>query len=366
MTDADAAPGPPAVGAPGAAPAPARPAEAGPGAPAADRPAAGGADYEIRDPHRYQRRGPRLRERIVLAGYRAGTAVLGRLPLGPATRVGGWIAVLVYRLWPPKRRIVRANAAHVLGLDEADPAVGRLARDVFRNQVRFILESLRVGRLRPGEAAALVDTAAWPRLDSARGADGRLIMIAAHYGNPEIGMAAIAHHGLPVSLLVDDTAYEGLVEAMHAPRRTWGVEIIGWRKLREVYRALRDGKVLALLVDWGYRPDGIPVRLFGQWTTLPAGPATLAARTGAPIVVVWVTRQPDGRFVAGVGTPVQVASVEPAELARATQAIADDLERSIRPAPGQWTTFKPMWPPDPAEGRRLAALHGGRTEGAAQ
>ncbi|MCU0482920.1 MAG: hypothetical protein MUC54_01370 [Chloroflexi bacterium] len=320
--------------------------------------------YEIRDPHRYQRHGPRLREGIVLAGHRAGTAVLARLPLGPASLVGGWIAVLAYWVWPAKRRIVRANASHVLGLGERDPAVGRLARAVFRNQVRFVLESLRADRLDADGAAARVDTGAWPRLEAARGADGRLIIVAAHLGNPEIGAAAIAHHGLPIGLVADDTAYEGLVEAMHAPRRAWGVELIPWRNLREVFRVLRAGKVLALLVDWGYRPDGIPVRLFGHWTTLPAGPATLAARTGAPMVVVWVLRQPDGRFVAGVGTPVVAASTEPAELARATQAIADDLERSIRMAPEQWTTFKPIWPHDPAEGRRLAALHARQSEAA--
>ena len=48
--------------------------------------------------------------------------------------------------------------------------------------------------------------------------------------------------------------------------------------------------MLALLIDWGYRADGIPVRLFGAWTTLPAGPATLAAKTGATIVPVAIRR----------------------------------------------------------------------------
>ena len=41
--------------------------------------------------------------------------------------------------------------------------------------------------------------------------------------------------------------------------------------------------MLGLLVDWGYRSEGIPVRLFDAWTTLPAGPATLAAKTGAVV-----------------------------------------------------------------------------------
>ena len=312
---------------------------------------------DIRDPHRYRRRGPRPRERVVLLGYRAGRAVLGRLPLGPAAVVGGWLAQVAFWLWPAKRRIVRANAAHVLGVTPADPVAGRLARAIFRNQARWILESFRVARLRPGQADAQVDTTDWPQLEAARAADGSLIVVSAHLGNPEIGVAAIARYGFPIGLVTDDTAHEGLLEAMAAPRRAWGVEVIRWRSLRDVYRVLRAGKLLGLLVDWGYRPDGIPVRLFGAWTTLPAGPATLAARTGAPVIVAWVIRRPDGTFVGRVGRPVRAASTDPAELARATQAIADDLERAIRLAPDQWTTFKPIWPQDPAEGPRLAALH---------
>ena len=34
-------------------------------------------------------------------------------------------------------------------------------------------------------------------------------------------------------------------------------------------RSCDASEMLALLVDWGYRPEDIPVRLFGAWTTLP-------------------------------------------------------------------------------------------------
>ena len=59
-----------------------------------------------------------------------------------------------------------------------------------------------------------------------------------------------------------------------------------------------------------------------------------------------------------VGERITVASMEPAELGRATQQIADVLEAGIRLAPEQWCVFKPMWPDDPAEVARLEALAG--------
>ena len=88
---------------------------------------------------------------------------------------------------------------------------------------------------------------------------------------------------------------------------------------------LRRREMLGLLVDWGYRSDGIPVRLFDAWTTLPAGPATLAAKTGSRILPVAIHRLPDGTFGVSWDAPIVVASNDPAELQRATQAIADAL-----------------------------------------
>src|SRR2546423_12565584 len=111
--------------------------------------------------------------------------------------------------------------------------------------------------------------------------------------------------------------------------------------------------MLGLLVDWGYRPDGIPVRLFDAWTTLPAGPATLAARTNSRILPIGIRRGATGKFEINWAEPIDVPSAEPAELVRATQAMADALQATIAAAPEQWYNFKPIWPATAEESRRL-------------
>jgi KDO2-lipid IV(A) lauroyltransferase len=112
--------------------------------------------------------------------------------------------------------------------------------------------------------------------------------------------------------------------------------------------------MLALLVDWGYRSDGIPIQLLGAWTTLPAGPATLAAKTGSRILPIRIKRGPSGRFDVTWAAPIDVPSADPAELQRATQAMADALGDTIRDAPEQWYNFKPIWPASEAEAADLA------------
>ena len=60
----------------------------------------------------------------------------------------------------------------------------------------------------------------------------------------------------------------------------------GWRNLRGMFKVLRDNKNLVLFCDGGYRRGDVPVELCGEPTTLPIGPATLAAKTGAPMLTV--------------------------------------------------------------------------------
>jgi KDO2-lipid IV(A) lauroyltransferase len=306
-------------------------------------------------PHRREAQGRRFRARFAVLGYRAGAWILGRLPLGLATRVGGWIAVAVYWAWPAKRRYVRGNAARVLGVAPDDRRVGHLARAVYRNQVRWILELMHLSRLSQAERVAQIGDAAAEPFHAAWLESKGLIIVGAHLGNNEAAAAGLAGRGWPISAVADDTAYEELFQYLTRERRAWGVGQIPWRNLREVFRVLRRREIVGLLVDWGYRPDGIPVRFFGAWTRFPAGPAVLAAKTGATIIPFWVIRS-EGRHATDVGKQITVASMEPAELARATQEIAAALESGIRLAPEQWCVFKPIWPEDPGEVALLESL----------
>ncbi len=321
---------------------------------AAPGPEASAVAGRFRAPHRRAAAGPRIREKVAVSAYRGGSWVLGRLPFKPSVRVGGWLSDAVYYGWPEKRRYVRANAGRILGVPATDARTGALARAVFRSQTRWVVEGFHLPRMSRAEHVDLLSAPAADRLHEVWAASNGLILVGLHLGNGDAAAAALAGRGWPVNVLADDTAYDELFELMFEQRRAWGVEVIRWRNLRGVYRVLRERKILALLVDWGYRPAGEPVRFLGSWTTLPSGPAVLAARTGATIVPFWSRRLADGTFDADIGEPILVASTEAAEIARATQAIADGLEPGLRSAPEQWCVFKPMWPDDPAEEERLA------------
>jgi KDO2-lipid IV(A) lauroyltransferase len=244
----------------------------------------------------------------------------------------------------------------VLGLRPSDPRVRRLALAAYREYGRYLVELMRLPSLSHEQIADLIHEIDIAGVEEAwHGSTGGLILAVGHVGNNEAVAAAVARHGMPISVVADDSSFPELFEILRRQRESWGVHVIAWRNLREIYTILKRREMLALLVDWGYREDGIPVRLFDAWTALPAGPATLAAKTGSRILPITILRAADGRFDVSFQEPIEVVSSDPAELQRVTQAMADALAATVAQAPVQWYSFKPMWPASETEAADLEA-----------
>ncbi len=299
-------------------------------------------------------------EKAAIYGYRAGMWLMSRVPIPVARGIVSFMLQVSFFLVPGKRHAVNDNFAHVLGKPPGSLEVKRKALAAYRSYARYVVELMRLPRLSNEEAAALVDTSTLLPLEAYWKASNKgLILTSPHIGNLEGVARGIARHGWPIAAIADDTSFPELFELLRAQRKAWGVTLIPWRKLRDLFGVLRRNEILALIIDWGYREDDVPVRMFGAWTTLPAGPAALAAKTGAPIVHVAVRRAPDGRtFQISHSDPIFVTSSDPAELRRATQAIADALEATIAAAPEQWYSFKAMWPSTAEEQAALAERAG--------
>ena len=315
---------------------------------------AGRIDRRLEAPHRRGGSSPRIVERTAVLAYRATSWLLATVPQKPAAEVIGRLSQASYLLWPTKRRWSNRNFGNVLGLPPDHPRVRKAAMAAYMGYGRYLVELMRLPTMPPHDVARMVtDTDVegvrelWQR--EQRG----MILTVGHVGSNEAIAAAIADHGMPISVVADDSAFPEIYEILRRQRESWGVKLIPWRNLRAIFGVLRRGEILGLLVDWGYRADGIPVRLFGAWTALPAGPATLAAKTGSRIVPIAVRRLADGTYHGAWASPIEVASADPAELQRATQAVADALASTIAAAPDQWYSFKPIWPSTSAEAADL-------------
>lgn len=292
---------------------------------------------------------------LALSFWRASSWVAGHLPAGLMYRVGGLLIMIGWAVSPTRRRWLRANFGHVLGVSPKDKRAGRMARAAYRNYSRYLIELMRLPWLKPEQLDGLLETESLDRFMEIYRASKGVILVASHLGNNEAAAAGFAKHGLKINVVGDDSSYPELYALFADMRERWGCKMIAWRNLRGVFGVLRRHEALVLLVDWGYREDGIPVKMFGSWTTLPAGPAILAAKHGSSIVPFSINRLPDGRFRAAANDPILVPSDSPSDIAIATQKVATALEGHIAPAPEQWYIFKHIWPATEDEAARLEA-----------
>ncbi len=233
------------------------------------------ADRRLEAPHRRGGASPRIVERVAVAGYRALAWVLATVPPKPAAAVIGRASQLSYLAWPTKRRWSNRNFGHVLGLPPDHEQVRSMALQAYYGYGRYLVELMRLPTMTAEERAELVpdlDAVEFKRMWREAPSGGGMIFVVGHVGSNDAVAAAIARHGMPISVLADDSAFPELFELLRSQREAWGVRIIGWRNMRAIFGVLRRREMLGLLVDWGYRSDGIPVKLFGALDGPARGP----------------------------------------------------------------------------------------------
>jgi KDO2-lipid IV(A) lauroyltransferase len=110
--------------------------------------------------------------------------------------------------------------------------------------------------------------------------------------------------------------------------------------MRVLLKRLRENKVVCLVGDRDLTASGLPVKFFGDRARMPAGPARLAATTGAALLPVgsWFTE--DGWQIR-VHPRIRVTAR--AEVPAATQALADVFAGDIAAHPADWHMLQKFW-----------------------
>src|SRR6266542_5371413 len=147
-------------------------------------------------------------------------------------------------------------------------------------------------------------------LASGRGA----LIFTGHCGNWEWLAATVSLLGHPLTVLQRERDEPDLNRFIMRIRSRFGMRGIGRKSSAsalEMFRALRGGGLLAFLIDQNIRAESVKVPFFGQPALTPIGPAKLAVRAEAPVMI--------------------------------TSRLTSAMEQQMRLAPEQWVWLRPRW-----------------------
>ncbi len=270
-------------------------------------------------------------------------------PLAPPG-VGYWlcdrVGDILFSLLPNRRATVLRNLSFVIGHHPADAA--KLARATFREGVRYYYDTFRAPGLSGDDIESLIHFEGLEHLDEAlaRGQGG--IIVTAHFGSPALVVQLVALRGYKITTVVEPVKPQKLFDLINGVRGCRGIRLLPLApsNFRDLTAALRRNEVVGILADRDLQGTGSEVLMFGGATRLPAGPAMLSLRTGAPMLPTFGVRGEDNRFHGTMERPIETVRTGDLkeDIRLNTQRVAEVLEKAISKRPEQWIVFEPIWP----------------------
>jgi len=302
-------------------------------------------------------------------GYAAAWRLIRTLPRPAAATLFRVGADRAHRRGAASVRRLAANLRRVVGPDLPAAEFDQLTRDAVRSYARYWMEMFRLPSLSRQQRLAGFHLAGGEML-AANVAAGRGSVVALpHAGNWDAAGAWVAANDWPLTTVAERLRPEGVYNRFVAVRQRLGMEIIpatgGPRPPFDVLLDRLDaGHVVPLLADRDLSARGVEVTFFGGRTRMPAGPALLALRTGAPLYVTTMWFEPDrahGALDGPVPLPDPSVGSLDVRVRLLTQQIADRLAAGIARHPQDWHMMQRLWldeRPDPDRDRSGSAATG--------
>ena len=227
-------------------------------------------------------------DRVVDLAFALAWTLVRRLPERIVSRLFRHAADQVVRRNGRGVRRLRGNLAVVC--PDADPdALDALTRRGMRSYLRYWQEAFRLPEWTDEEIVGRVRTVNEKLLRDAYASGRGVICALPHLANYDHAGAWAGLTGMPVSTVAERLRPESLFDRFIAYRKKLGMDVLpltgGDQDVTDVLaQRLEAGGFVCLVADRDLSERGVPVTFFGRPSRMPAGPAALSLRTGAPLI----------------------------------------------------------------------------------
>ncbi|MFN8140217.1 MAG: lysophospholipid acyltransferase family protein [Fimbriimonadales bacterium] len=276
------------------------------------------------------------------------------LPVSASDRLGCWLGRVGFRLNKKHRTRTILNLTMCFP-DWDESRVLKTAKRVFEHFGRTVMRFFSSVKLTDDQLAKTIehydDTPLRTALESNKG----VILVCGHFGNWERGAQMLTQRGLSLAVIARNANDEKTTNLINQKRKSHGLEVLArGNAARDVLRALRENKVVAILPDQNARDLFVP--FFGFPAGTVSGPAAFHLRTGAPVVFSALWEREDGRYE-GFCKQLQFQGLDGNREHDEREIMAQinaELEESIRHHPHQWLWMHDRW----KAAREQGLIHG--------
>ena len=294
-------------------------------------------------------------DHIAVAGYKVASMLARVAPASVLTGASVGVGSSLARAMKQNRAMVMRHLRRV------DPSLtGKqlhvATQQAFVSYTRYYLETFRLPSQSTSQIAAGHQVEGFEHIERAASHGKGTILALPHMGGWEWSGRWLIDQGFQLTAVVERLENTELFEWFVNLRSTYGVNVIALTDDAGVAvgKALRDNHVVSLLCDRDIPKDGkrtgVEVQFFGETTTVPAGPAFFALRTGASLLPMATFFTPGANGHKAVIRPALVVERQGSlreDVSRISQLLMLEIENLIRQAPEQWHLFQPNWPSDP-------------------
>jgi KDO2-lipid IV(A) lauroyltransferase len=214
----------------------------------------------------------------------------------------------------------------------SDAELELLVQQGIASSMRYWCDTFRISDWSKERTAQTVTTERAELLLGSLAKGGGLVIALPHAGNWDHAGLYFCAQGIRVNTVAEHLRPERLFQRFIKHREAMGMRIfdIKARVTSHLIDVIKSGELVALPADRDLSASGIDVEFFGANARMPAGPALLALRTGAPLITAYVGFRKNGIHIKFAGPfTSEVPGDERARIVDLTQQLADQFAHDI-------------------------------------
>ncbi len=263
-----------------------------------------------------------------------------------AGAVGSFLGSSVFHLTKLRKGVTFENLRNAFP-DLPPERLRSIALGAYRNYGRSIVEMLWAASAPEHELRATVRLRNPGVVQDALKRGKGLILLSGHFGSWELLVSGLRLQiGVPFTMIVQHQRNGRIDALIDSTRRRFGnVTVPMGPSVREVVRALREQRVVAILGDQSGPKEAVFVEFFGRPAATHRGAAAFSLKIGSPIVMTFLIRQTDG-IVEAVFEELDMSGLPDSSeesILEVTRRHTAVLERYVRLYPDHWLWMHKRW-----------------------